>query len=435
MHQKFEAFLKSQPDLKQAKLLLAISGGVDSMVLWQLLEDAGLNVHLAHVNFQLRGAASEKDQLFIEEEAKKRKTKLHLLRADTKKQAAEKKQSTQIAAREIRYEWFDKLMQKHGYTHLVTAHHLDDSIETFFINLDRGTGLKGLCGIQSKGDVIRPLLNCTKAAIKAFATKENIPFREDASNADSNYLRNWFRNELLPLWKAKNPAFEQIMQTNMQRLQETQEVVDELITADLAERLPNPNSITFEQIHQMKLPKQSLMQLLEPLGFNYAQVEQLLVSIERAESGKQFFSESHQITIDRNAIFINQKLNGEDEEVWIEKETSFLELPFYMHFSFLKKDEINWQQKQSEYLDAAKLQFPLKLRKWKKGDRIKPLGMNGNKLVSDLLIDEKVPLHQKQQIHVLLSDQQLIAVLGLRISEDFKVTQQTQEVWQIRWEK
>lgn len=435
MRQKFEVFLKSQPDLKQAKLLLAISGGVDSMVLWKLLEDFGLKLDLAHVNFQLRDNESEKDQTFLEKEAGIRKTKLHLLRAETKKQAVEKKQSTQIAAREIRYQWFEKLMQKHGYTHLVTAHHLDDSIETFFINLDRGTGLKGLCGIQSQGNVIRPLLDCTKNEIKAFAEEENIPFREDASNADSNYLRNWFRNELLPLWKAKNPAFEQIMQANIQRLQESQQVVDELITADLAELSANLNSISFEQIHQMKLPKQSLMQLLEPVGFNYTQVGQLLVSIEQAESGKQFFSESHQITVDREAIFINQKSSAEDKEIWIEKETSQLESPFRMYFSFLRKGKIDWQQKQSEFLDAAKLQFPLKLRKWKQGDRIKPLGMEGTKLVSDILIDEKIPLPQKQQSYVLLSGEQLIAVLGLRISEDFKVTDQTQEIWQIRWEK
>lgn len=435
MRQKFETFLKNYPELKQAKLLLAISGGVDSMVLWQLLEEFNLKVDLAHVNFQLRDDESEKDQAFLEKEAGKRKTKMHLLRAETKKKAAEKKQSTQIAAREIRYQWFEKLMQKHGYTHLVTAHHLDDSIETFFINLDRGTGLKGLCGIQSQGSVIRPLLDCTKTAIITFAEEQNISFREDASNADSNYLRNWFRNELLPLWKAKNPAFEQIMQANIQRLQESQQVVDKLVTADLTDLSSNPNSISFEQIRQMKLAKQSLMKLLEPVGFNYAQVEQLLVSIEKAESGKQFFSESHQITVDREAIFINQRQSQDDEEIWIEKETSFLELPFHMHFSFLKKEEINWQQKQSEYLDAAKLHFPLKLRKWKQGDRIKPLGMEGTKLVSDILIDEKIPLPQKQQSYVLLSGEQLIAVLGLRISEDFKVTDQTQEVWQILWEK
>jgi tRNA(Ile)-lysidine synthase len=405
------------------------------MVLWQLLEDAGLNVHLAHVNYQLRGAASEKDQAFIEGEAKKQKTKLHLLRAETKKQAVEKKQSTQLAAREIRYDWFEDLMQKHNYSHLLTAHHLDDSIETFFINLDRGTGLKGITGIHSHSYVMRPLLDFTKAEIIAFAESQNVPFREDASNADSDYLRNWFRNELLPLWKAKNPAFESIMSSNMQRMQEAQRAIDDLIEDDLAKLPDNINTIAFEKIKQMKLPKHSLMQLLETKGFNFTQVEQLLKSINRLESGKQFFSDAYQITVDREALFISEIPEKNINGSWIQKETSQIKEPICLHFTFMNTEEVDWKQGQTEYFDAAKLQFPLELRKWKQGDRMKPLGMKGSKLVSDLLIDAKVPLHQKQQTYVLLSDEQLIAVIGLRISEDFKVTKQTQETWQIQWEK
>lgn len=434
MHQKFEVFFKNHPELKQAKLLLAISGGVDSMVLWQLLEEEHFTVDLAHVNFQLRGEESEKDQNFLNQQAKKRNAKLHLLRANTKDYASEKKLSTQIAAREIRYNWFEKLMQKHSYDYLLTGHHLDDSIETFFINLDRGTGLKGLSGIQSKEKVLRPLLDFTKSEIQSFAKDRGIPFREDASNADSNYLRNWFRNELLPLWKTKNPAFEQTMKANLQRLKEAQKVIDEMVIADLREIPSEVSCISFEQIRKMKLPKQSLMQLFEPLGFNFTQVEQLLDAVEKAESGKVFFSESQQITVDREQILITEVQKDNADELLIDRSETQLTLPFKMQFSFINKSQINWNQKGVEYFDAEKLQFPLKLRKWQNGDRIKPLGMQGSKLVSDLLIDEKVPLPQKSQTYVLLSGEQLIAVLGLRISENAKVTDQTKSVWQIQWE-
>lgn len=437
MHHKFESFLNANAPVKQAKLLLAISGGVDSMVLWKLVEEAGLKVELAHVNYQLRDDASEKDQAFLEKEAQKQQTKLHLLKLDAKKYAIENKQSTQIAAREIRYEWFEELMHKNNLDYLLTAHHLDDSIETFFINLDRGTGLKGLTGIHSKGKLIRPLLDFSKEELIAYAKENEVPYREDATNADSIYLRNWFRNELLPLWKDKNPSFKRTMQSNMQRLSETQAIIDELVESDLINVSKEVEFISFKQIEQMKLPKQALFQILEPKGFNYTQVEQLLDAIAEGYSGKQFFSQQHQLTVDREGVFLNeqQQAQGELEEVSISIDTKQLENPFKMRFSLENAGSIDWGKKQGESFDLKKLSFPLKLRKWKQGDRIKPLGMRGKKLVSDILIDDKIPLHQKADTYVLLSAEQVVAVLGLRISDDFKVTNQTAEVWQMQWEK
>lgn len=435
MLQEFKIFLKKNPSLKKAKLLLAISGGVDSMVLWRLLEDAGLNVSLAHVNFQLRAKESDDDQAFLKKEAKRKRTKLHLLKIDTKKVVSETNQSTQIAAREIRYNWFKQIMQENEYTHLLTAHHLNDSIETFFINLNRGTGIKGLSGIHSRDNILRPLLKVSKTEIIEFAKKHKVPFHQDSTNADSKYLRNWFRNDLLSLWKERNPQFEEIMYKNMIRFYELQQRIDQIVVGDLGGVMLGSTEfeISNDRIENMNFPKHSLALLLEPLGFNFIQIEQLLASIKSAEVGAQFLSKSHQITVDRYSIFITKFAPETESVAWINKEAKNIKSPMEINFRIVENSSVDFLLPNTEYFDAYKLKFPLKIRKWYEGDRIQPLGMNGSKLVSDILIDEKVPRHKKEKVMVLLSNEQLVAVIGWKISERFKIDKNTNTILQIQW--
>jgi len=438
MHQKFKRYLERNPKLKTAKLLLAISGGIDSMVLWDLLEHAGLNVHLAHVNFQLRGVESDQDQEFLKKLAEQRNVTLYVLSRDTNKIAKNKGQSTQIAAREIRYTWFKELMREHNFDYLLTAHHLDDSIETFFINLNRGTGIKGLLGIQDHGKTLRPLLDYTKNEILVHADKNKIQYREDASNRDSHYLRNWFRNELLPLWETKNKNIKRKMQENMQRLKESSELIEHLITLDLKEIIVvnDEVEISFRQIEKMKAPKQSLMALLEPLGFNYIQVGHLLNRIHQNAIGSRFLANHHEAIIDRESIFIiKKKLSEGTKSTLIHANHTFSAGKYNYNCILSEGVNVDFKQENIYYMDADKIKFPVEIRKWEKGDRIKPLGMNGNKLVSDILIDNKVPLHEKEQVFVLVSDKQLIAVVDYRISENVKITENTRNIWSIQWRK
>ncbi len=436
MQTQFKEYIKSKTALKTAKVLLAISGGVDSMVLLDLMKKSNIKLGLAHVNFQLRGEESDKDQALVEKIARQSKVKLHLLKKDTSKFAREKGWSTQIAAREIRYDWFDKLMVENNYDYLVTAHHLDDSIETFFINLNRGTGIKGLGGIQETEKILRPLLGFTKTEIRAYAVLHDIEYREDASNLDSYYLRNWFRNQLLPLWKSKNLKLEYKMQENMQRIHEAQQLIEKLIQEDLigVDFKEEGGQLNFDTIAQMKAPKPTLMTALEPFGFNYQQIENLLKAIENHTVGSRLLTPSHELILDRSSVYLVKTTIKKEDNFFLSPEGELTVSEVNYTYGFIKKEEVDYKNPQAYFMDAEKLKFPIKLRSWEEGDRIQPFGMKGSKLVSDVLIDQKVPLHLKEKTKLLLSQEQIIAVIGFKVSDAIKITENTDKIWCIQWD-
>tara|TARA_B100000965_G_C19580492_1_gene753288 strand:+ start:791 stop:2113 length:1323 start_codon:yes stop_codon:yes gene_type:complete len=437
LEQAINKLKQDYKNLASANFLLAVSGGVDSMLLWYLIHQLKVNYSVAHVNFQLRSEASEGDKVLVRNFAEKLNVRLFVHRAETKKLAKKWSLSTQETARKIRYDFFEELKKENGFTHLLTAHHLDDSIETFFINLNRGTGLKGLSGIKEHEGILRPLLSYSKEEIRALAEEAKVPFREDASNTETNYLRNFFRLEILPLWEKRNPEFRQIMQENLQKLKEAEQLYQEVIEEEKQTILQNfeQGFIAIEKLTHLRYPKLVLAELLTPLGFNYQQIESLIEISGKPNSGKLFESKTHVINLDRERLFIIEKANVNQvfADVIIENYPTKIETPIKLEVEKIDLEKVEFQEESTYYFDADKLSWPLKLRKWREGDRIQPLGMRGKKKVSDVLIDQKVPLMKKKELWLLENNQNIIALLGFGISEQVKLDTQTKKVIRLKW--
>ncbi|KAA3650002.1 MAG: tRNA lysidine(34) synthetase TilS [Bacteroidetes bacterium] len=420
------------------KFLLAVSGGLDSMVLWHLFHQLKLDYAVAHVNFQLRGEASDGDENLVRETALKRAVPCFVKQADTKQVATEQGISIQMAAREIRYDWFKELMQENDLNFLATAHHLNDSIETFFINLDRGTGIKGLMGISSQENVLRPLISFAKDELKTYALTNEVSYREDASNEDIKYQRNWFRNTMLKEWKTRNPAFEKTMAKNLEHLAAAGNVYQKAIQNDLkAIRLELKKGLfSIKNYHLLEFKEESLFELLGAYGFSETQIQNLKQGIENRQIGLTFNSANYSLNLDRELVFIKElSLESLAQEVEIFRYQNRLESPIKLKFDLISKLDLTYVNNSStEYVDFDQLSFPMQLRKWEKGDKMKPIGMKGQKKISDILIDLKVPLSQKDSIWVLLSNRKIVWLVGYKISEEFKVNKHTNQVLKIELE-
>jgi tRNA(Ile)-lysidine synthase len=417
------------------RLLLAVSGGVDSMFMWSLIHNLGIDYGIAHVNFKLRGVESDDDEKLVKRIAKARNIPFYQLEKNTKEIADEKSISIQMAAREIRYAWFDELMEAHNFDFLCTAHHLDDSIETFFINLDRGTGIKGLTGINSNEKVLRPLQNFSKEEIKNIAKKEELLFREDKSNSDVKYQRNWFRNELIASWKSRNGSFEKTMQKNLERLNQVSLVYKKAIDKDLKNIREELVADRFKILSYTKLEygSESQFELLSGYGFNESQIENLNTSIKNQQVGLILKSKTFKINLDRREVFLKTIEKDESEELLIFKYQNSIDIPIKLDFEIIKKEEVIFDQTSKiEFFDLDKLQFPLRLRKWERGDKMKPIGMKGQKKISDILVDLKVPMIDKSECWVLESNQKIVWLIGYKVSEEFKVDNNTAQVLRIK---
>lgn len=414
------------------KLLLAVSGGVDSMVLWQVVHDLKIDYAIAHVNFQLRGKESDSDQSLIEKIAKHRKSELFVLQQDTAKYAKENGVSIQMAAREIRYDWFHKLMEENQINFLCTAHHLNDSIETFFINLDRGTGIKGLGGISSTAKILRPLISTTKQEISNYAETHEVDFREDQSNQETKYKRNWFRKTILSDWKEQNPSFEKTMAKNLDRFARAEQVYQKALNTDLKKLRTELNNHWFyiASAKQLEFPEESLFELLSEYGFSETQINNLHTGILNNQVGLLLHTEKFELNLDREKVYLRARKEAtENEGILIFKYQNEIQKPISLSFDLLTNNEISFKENSKiEHIDFDKLSFPIKVRKWKNGDKMKPLGMNGQKKISDILVDYKVPLIEKEACWVLESKQKVVWLVGYKVSDEFKVDAKTQQV-------
>jgi len=425
---------------KEETLLLAVSGGVDSMVLLNLFIQLGQKIAIAHVNFSLRNNESDEDEKLVKTIAQENKILCHSKKTDTIAYAKLHKLSIQMAAREIRYQWFASLQKEFKYTSLVTAHHLEDSIETFFINLNRGTGLSGLCGIQSNKERFRPLLNFSKEEIRSYAQEHKIKFREDASNSDIKYERNWFRHEILAKWKAHNPAFLKNMASTLGRIEESKTVLEEMLKGEL-ELLENQFSqgkISFNTIEQLQSKKFVLFQFLSGKGFTEDQTENIIRGIQEKKVGNTFESNQHSILIDRENLLV-QKVESNIQDIdqqLISENTLYIEQPIALQFDQVSSKDFEYNTSHKiEGFDWDKLEFPLNVRKWREGDKMQPLGMKGQKKISDILIDEKVSLFEKEKTWVLCSKDEIVWLIGIKIAEKYKIDQQSKKILQIEWKK
>lgn len=442
MLKEFDTYIKKEKLFsKTDKILLTVSGGIDSIVLCELFHQAGLKFGIAHCNFQLRGEESDTDELFVEELAEKFGAQFHSVSFDTSAFAKKNKLSIQVSARQLRYQWFEEIRAQFDYKFIATAHHQDDSIETFFINLIRGTGISGLHGILPKqNNIIRPLLFTGKDQIEVFAKKNKLEHREDSSNASDKYVRNKIRHKLIPLLKELNPNIHTTIANEIQRLSDTEKVYNKEIENKRSKIITEDSNgirISIKELKKLNPIEPYLFEFLYPLGFNSATVDEIIESLN-GQSGKHFFSSTHRLIKDRDFLFIDTSIKT---QVSGQKKESHHSIK--KNQKSLVTDELNLNLKSigktanyklqttntSANIDFDKLDFPLEVRKWKKGDTFFPLGMKGKKKLSDFFIDKKISISEKENTWLLTSKNQIVWVIGLRLDDRFKVTDKTKKIY------
>ncbi len=421
------------------RVLLAVSGGVDSMVMLSLFVRGGYRVGVAHCNFQLRGAEADEDDVLVEREAARLGVPFHAIRFDTAAEAAATGESVEMAARRLRYDWFERLCGEHGYDKIAIAHHADDSVETFFINLIRGTGLRGLTGIHVvNGRLIRPLLCSQRKEIVEFALAHKIPYREDSTNASTKYLRNKFRLGIVPRIREISPCFTDTMAANVERLTAAQLFIDRGIEAIRREAVVREGETTLIEMSRIdpQLPLRFVMfELLRDFRFNGEAIDRLgRAYAEGSGSGKRFFAKDHVAYIDRERIIVTPIPDDEPCVSEVSADTCRLCCGgAALVFEHIEADDIDDLRQGPEValLDEDKLAYPLVVRRWNDGDDFVPFGMSHRRKVSDFLIDAKVPLPDKRRQFVVTSRGDIVWVAGRRIDDRYKVEASTRNVLRI----
>lgn len=423
------------PFLNGQKLLLATSGGLDSMVMLDLFHKSKFEIAVAHCNFQLREMESFEDQNFVQNYADVNNIELFLTQFDTQAFANDYKLSTQVAARELRYSWFYELLETENYDFILTAHHADDNLETFLINFVRGTGLDGLTGIPAQNDkVIRPLLYFCRQEIAQYAEENNIQWREDSSNASDKYLRNKIRHNLVPILKEFNPDFLTSFKKTQMYLQQSQTMAEDasiMVYQQVATE--NGEDVHFDLNQLKKLPnyKSYLHYWLNEYGFS---AWDDIYDLVDGQSGKQVFSRDFRLLKNREFLILSPiKIEDEIEEYFIYKNQKEVNIP--LNLSFCKVDDIRAVPNTTIFVDEDKLCFPLDLRRWKEGDSFQPFGMEGNsKKVSKFFKDQKLSLLEKENIWILCCNNQIVWIVGHRQDERFKVRSTTKNILKIQLE-
>lgn len=429
------AFIKNieskQLFTKNHKLLLGVSGGKDSMALADLLLKAGYNFSVAHCNFCLRKEEADLEEAFVTSYFKEKNIFVFSTRFNTTKFANENKLSIQMAARELRYNWFKQLKTENQFNYIVTAHHLNDNIETFFINVLRGAGINGLKGIPEKTEtVVRPLLFASSEQIKEYITTNKLQYKEDSSNSEVKYLRNKLRHELVPLLKEINPKLEETFNKEFNYFREANSLIEETITKEIESISSNTNNeISYEIKKVLNSNHIGLLlhYILKQYSFDSSIEVQVLEAIKAGQSGKLFLSKTHTCLLDREAIIIKENNTTNTPPLYIiEKHTSSISQPINLRFEIIEEAKIIIAD-DLICLDFEKLQFPLQLRKWQDGDSFQPLGMNGTKKLSDFFVNQKYTLFQKEEQWLLTSNNEIVWIIGKRIDDRFKVTETTKQ--------
>ena len=417
------------------KLILALSGGVDSMVLADLLLKLKVEFVVAHCNFHLRGEESDGDEKFVRDYAERNGIQCFVKHYETEKYAAEQGISIEMAARDLRYAWFEQLRQQLGYDKIAVAHHADDQAETFFINLLRGAGLNGLKGMKPQnGVIIRPLLWSSREQIRKYAVENQILWREDHTNAESVYLRNKIRNQLLPVFDELHPEARQGLYKSLEHLSAENELYRALLQEKLNQIIEYNGEIQCIP-HSAFLIQHSSFQLLfewlRQYGFNTDQCHFIYEAIGTGV-GNQYCSATHRLVIGRDELQLSEIKEKKDDEIQIEEGEEEILFPVHLCFSKVEKTANFVIDKSPDVaqLDFDKLHFPLTLHHWRHGDRFHPLGMKGSKLLSDFFVDQKFTEWQKRNVWLLVSaDGDILWVVGYRIDERYKVTISTKTIF------
>ena len=420
--------------LKDKQILVAISGGVDSVVLAFVLHQLGFAITLAHVNFKLRKDESDEDQKFVAQFAQEYGLKLNIKQCETEKYAQEHKLSIQLAARKLRYDWFDELKSVHNYDCLATAHHLNDDAETFLINFIRGTGLEGLIGIKETPELIRPLLRFSKSEIVEYAQNHQLKWREDSTNASDKYLRNHIRHHVMPIFETLNPQFlNTFLQTknNLMRADDIlkdalEHFVQKCVSFDENDAL----HLAIDAIKSYRNPAAMLYHFLK--DYNFSLGNELNCFLD-AESGKQLFSPTHILLKDREKLILKaKKIRNNKDYYKINNSDKQIFEPIWLTLDVFEGRDLSTNQNEI-LVDADLLEFPLYIRKWQNGDHFQPFGMKGKKKLSKYFKDEKFSLFEKDETWILTNkNNQIIWIIGHRMDDRFKITNHTKKQIKIK---
>jgi tRNA(Ile)-lysidine synthase len=436
MLKRFKEFIKQENLFaKNQKILVAVSGGIDSVALCYLMHEAGCHFGIAHCNFQLRGKESDGDEKFVKQLSLKFHVPFYCKDFNTQKFSEEKKISVQMAARDLRYAWFEEIRKKYNFDYIAVAHHQDDEIETFFINLIRGTGIAGLHGIKSKaGKIIRPLMFANRKEIEEYVSKNKIRFREDSSNSSLKYLRNQVRHQLIPQLKKMNPEIEETIKSEISRIRKVEIVFYRSVEEKRKTIEKKEGSIIkfdIKKLLSLENRELYLFEFLKPYGFSGDIIEKISEGL-KAESGKQFFSTTHRLIKDRSFLILSLSTTEISRWKFIITD-GYKELKDPVHLKF-RTENISrkfklLKDKNIAMFDHEKLAFPLTLRKWRSGDFFYPFGMKGKKKLSDLFTDLKLSLYDKENVWLLCSGNDIIWVVGYRSDERYKVSKDTKKVF------
>ncbi|MEZ7495933.1 tRNA lysidine(34) synthetase TilS [Leeuwenhoekiella aequorea] len=421
----FDAFLKhisnNFPILFKSRVLLAVSGGIDSIVLLHLLKKAGVDFAIAHCNFSLRGKESDQDAKFVEELARALNVPIYIQKFNTKAFALENKVSTQMAARELRYAWFKELCAEHNLSHTVIAHHAQDDLETFLINISRASGIEGLTGMTENSDfILRPLLPFSRDQIAVYAEEHAINWREDSSNSTDNYLRNHLRHHAIPALNEASPDFLTQFKKTQTYLQESATLLEDY-TAFLFSKIVTQSFKGYElnipQLLEVPNSKLILYQLLK--GFEFTDWD-TIYDLLTAQSGKQVIAGKHRLIRDREVLLLTEHKVEDQEEFKVTSKDSLINIPGLT----LKVDEayqFDKKDNNAAFFDKDQLEFPLTVRKWKEGDIFYPFGMHGKKKISKYFKDNKFSTLDKESTWLLCSGENIIWIVGERTDNRYKI--------------
>jgi tRNA(Ile)-lysidine synthase len=414
---------------KEDRLIVAISGGADSVALAILLNECNFPVIFAHCNFNLREDESDADEDFVRKLAKKLEVEFFVESFETEKFAKENKISIQMAARHLRYSWLEKIRTETNSKYIVVAHHKDDDIETYFINLIRGSGIRGFLGMkEKKNKIIRPLLNFERNEIESYLRLKNQEFRTDSSNTDTKYLRNNIRQHIVPLIKDINPSFSNTFSNELEYMNDVFKVFQNVINTEIKHIiLSSGDDMIFDKNNLLKSDNKKILlrELISPFGFS--QTEQILNSCNDI-SGKIFYSKSHKLLIDRDKIIISELKNI--KEICLKISENPIEINFPINLRFAISEELSYNKSEEKAaFDFDRIKFPIQIRKWKEGDYFYPIGMNGKKKLSDFFIDEKLSRFEKEKCFIMCSDAKIMWIIGHRMDDRFKITNKTKKAY------
>ena len=428
----FQDFIKSEGLIEpKDTVLLAVSGGKDSVAMAHIFKEAKLSFAIAHCNFKLRGAESDRDEQFVAQLAKSLKVPFHVTSFSTLAYADEHKISTQMAARDLRYRFFEEIKSAFNYQKIAIAQHQNDAIETIILNLMRGTGIAGLHGIKTeRQNIIRPLMVFKREDIDAYIAENKLDFVEDSSNSSTKYIRNKIRHQIIPVMKEINPSLEDTFQKNISYFSDLEGFVKSSIQdyrQKLFQKHPKGYQISIQKLKEIPALHFVLTELLLPYGFNSTTVADIIQGLDK-ESGKTFFGKDDVLLIDRDFLFLQKTQQEQQTELILNEKDLMLYFQDFIITQEITDTDFN-HHPNTAFVDTDRLKYPLKLRNWQEGDKFMPLGMKGFKKLSDFFISTKIPLTQKHLIPILVNaDDCIIWIAGYRLDERFKITADTKKI-------